>query len=161
MLTKPVSLSLLTRTVCDALDLPEEVATRPAPLDDLDAGPASGAVPFEPSGHADFEPSERAALREPEFAGRRELYEAFRASCIPQFVHDIGQGDRALRDGDRAALRRLGHNLKSILALLGEDGLADRARQLDQLAQAHGDLADTWSALRAGLVATFRLPLDA
>lgn len=160
VLAKPVSLGLLTRTVCEALDLPDEAATRPAPLDDAPDARAPYLEPGDPLlPHDDFAPSERAALIEPDFAGRRELYDAFRASCLPQFVHDIAGGDAACVAGDRAALRRLGHNLKSVLALLGEDALSELARRLDTAAQAEGDTTAAWQALRSGLRRTFALPV--
>lgn len=88
------------------------------------------------------------------FGGDAALYRAFRASCLPQFRRDAAAGDAALRAGDAAALRRLAHSLKSVLASLGEAPPSALAAHLEQ-AGAAGDLPACtagWPPLRQALL---------
>jgi CheY-like chemotaxis protein len=89
------------------------------------------------------------------FDGDASLFLAFRATCLPQFALDIQAGDTALAASDAAALRRLAHSLKSVLATLGHEPLGALARQLEEAAA----LADwavarpLWARLREGVAA--------
>lgn len=65
------------------------------------------------------------------FGGDRSLFQDYRASCDAQFALDAEAGDAALAARDAAALRRLGHSLKSVLETLGEADASARARQLE------------------------------
>ena len=87
------------------------------------------------------------------FDGDARLYRAFATSCAEQFAHDAAAGGAACDAGDLAALRRLAHNLKSALTMLGHDELFAVAEKLESEA-AMGDLPSataSWRALRAGL----------
>lgn len=128
----------------------DEVLAKPVPLDELEAcalralndAPAAAPSPA-PGAVAQF------------FAGDAALYEAYRASCLPQFLRDVRQGDAALDAGDLGALRRLAHSLKSVLLTLGYGSDSERAAALDRAAAA-GDTAvarDDWATLRASLLA--------
>lgn len=87
------------------------------------------------------------------FGGDRELFLAYRQGCEQQFAHDADAGDAALAAQDGAALRRLGHSLKSVLALLGEDEKAAQALALERAAQAADMVAlqEQWPGLAAWL----------
>ncbi|WP_164963469.1 response regulator [Rubrivivax sp. JA1026] len=128
----------------------DEVLSKPVPLDELEScarralhDPAAPPPVPAPGAVAQF------------FAGDAVLYEAYRASCLPQFLRDVRQGDAALDAGDLAALRRLAHSLKSVLLTLGYAADAERAAALDR-ASAAGDAAaarDGWALLRGALLA--------
>lgn len=128
----------------------DEVLAKPVPLDQLEAcaqralddAPAAAPAPA-PGAVTQF------------FAGDAALYEAYRASCLPQFLRDVRQGDAALDAGDLGALRRLAHSLKSVLLTLGYGSDSERAAALDRAAAA-GEMAiarDGWATLRASLLA--------
>lgn len=84
------------------------------------------------------------------FAGDRSLFLAYRASCVAQFAADARAGDEALVRGDAAALRRLAHSLKSVLATLGHAEAAAVARRLEDTAAAGDEPASRplWQTLR-------------
>lgn len=101
---------------------------------------------------ADLSPGVRAAIAA-NFDGDTQLYQAFAASCAAQFVHDIPAGQASCDAGDLPALRRLAHNLKSALTMLGHDELFAVARKLEGEAAA-GDLPSakvSWHELRTEL----------
>jgi len=85
------------------------------------------------------------------FGGNRALYETYRQSCRAQFGADLAAGDAALAASDAEALRHVAHNLKSVLALLGEADAAACARQVEEWAAARSRdaLAQGWQRLRA------------
>lgn len=87
------------------------------------------------------------------FAGDRPLYDAYRVQCLAQFAQDLNAGDLAARAGDAAALRYLAHNLKSVLAMLGEAPAAQHARAAEQAAAqgASVPMLQSWQRLRAQL----------
>lgn len=74
------------------------------------------------------------------FGGDEALFRTYRASCFEQFGHDAAAGDVALAAHDAAALRRLGHSLKTVLLTLGEADAEVAARALEAAAAA-GDWA--------------------
>ncbi|MCE1250123.1 MAG: response regulator [Comamonadaceae bacterium] len=87
------------------------------------------------------------------FGGQQALYQAYRQTCLAQFEHDLAQGTQAAQAGDCTALRHLGHNLKSVLTLLGHDGAAQQARTLEAQASAPDLAAAThsWQQLARAL----------
>lgn len=93
------------------------------------------------------------------FGGNRLLYDAYRKTCLEQFPKDLEAGDRAVDGGDAQALRRVAHNLKSVLALLGEAQAAEQARSTEAFF-AWGQVESMrqgWQPLRSilqGLLAT-------
>ncbi|WP_349744449.1 response regulator [Roseateles cavernae] len=81
------------------------------------------------------------------------LLEAFRTECLAQFDADIAAGDQARQSGDAAALRRLGHNLKTVLATLQWHNVAAEAETLERAAQEDSSAVDAaWLALRSSLL---------
>ncbi|MDR7334368.1 response regulator [Roseateles asaccharophilus] len=71
------------------------------------------------------------------FDGNAALYHAFRASCLEQFQLDLVAGRRAMAATDAPGLRRLAHNLKSILRTLGHRDASDCAAALENACEAH------------------------
>ena len=66
------------------------------------------------------------------FGSNRPLYDAYRAASVVQLVQDLDDGDRAVRAGDLQALRRVAHNLKSALAMLGQEQAVQVARATEE-----------------------------
>ncbi len=62
------------------------------------------------------------------FNGNQALFAAYRATCLQQFASDLLAGDQAAHQSDYAALRHLGHSLKSVLSILGHPLPAQLAR---------------------------------
>lgn len=91
------------------------------------------------------------------FEGDVRLFEAFRAASWLQFEHDLVRGDAALLAGNTEELRRIGHDLKTVLPLLGDDAGAAHARELEAAVKAAvlGDdtVRRAWQALRPSLIA--------
>lgn len=84
------------------------------------------------------------------FGGNRALYEAYRQACLARFPQDVMEGDLAVAAQDAQALRRVAHNLKSVLTMLGEAQAAQCARSNEEWAAA-GDLEPMqlgWQQLR-------------
>lgn len=134
-LSKPTSLTELEACVRDALAAGSAMGGGPA------AGPA-----------APLADSERAAIAQ-HFGGDEALFMAYRASCLAQFANDVRAGDAALAAKDAAALRRLAHSLKSVLATLGQAASGAVARELEDSA-ARADWAVStplWQELRGAL----------
>ena len=97
-------------------------------------------------------PGVRAAIAN-NFDGDARLYQEFAAACAAQFAQDISTGQADCDIGDLPALRRLAHNLKSALIMLGHDELFNLAAGLETQAAA-GDLPSAqaaWRMLRAAL----------
>ncbi|MBV2164436.1 MAG: response regulator [Comamonas sp.] len=84
------------------------------------------------------------------FNGNQALFAAYRETCLQQFRHDLVAGDSAAHQGDYAALRHLGHSLKSVLSMLGQPLSAQLARTLEE--KAHTGEPETamriWQDLR-------------
>jgi len=98
----------------------------------------------------------QAAERDPialHFGGNTELYQAFRASCLPQFKLDVQSGDQACAQLDAPGLQRLAHSLKSVLLTLGDAQASAQARALeDSSAQADWSAAlPQWQGLRVAI----------
>jgi hypothetical protein len=100
----------------------------------------------------------RQALMERHFEGDERLFEAFRAASAAQLERDGRNGDAAAMAGDATVLRRLGHDLKTVLQLLGDDSAAAQAEALEQAAtHAPADavaLRAAWQPLRRALSAS-------
>jgi DNA-binding response OmpR family regulator len=135
-LLKPVSVVALESCVAEALEL---------------AATASPVAPALDKARPAAEVQAIAAY----FAGDHQLFDDYQARCREQFVHDVAQGDWAARNADLQALRRLGHNIKSVLLSLGREqdsglgGAMERAAQQGQTAEA----AILWARLRECLLA--------
>jgi CheY-like chemotaxis protein len=135
VLAKPVSVRTLEDCVRAAL-VPS--ATEPLP---------TGVAVAEQSaegGSAEAALAEAAAIAH-YFAGQTALFEAYREGCRRQFSSDLQAGERAFSESDAAALRRLAHNLKSVLRMLGSEEAALQAQALEASA-AQGN----WEAMAAG-----------
>lgn len=126
VLHKPASVGALMACVSEALASPsgeEPAALAVAPLERTDPV-------------AEF------------FGGNRALFEAYRQACLARFPQDVIEGDLAVQDA--RALRRVAHNLKSVLMMLGEAQAAQCARSTEEWA-AGGDLESMqleWQQLR-------------
>lgn len=84
------------------------------------------------------------------FGGNRPLYDSYRASCLAQFPMDLGEGDLAAGADDARALRRVAHNLKSVLTMLGEVAGAQQARRTEEAAASGATalMGQEWQRLR-------------
>lgn len=84
------------------------------------------------------------------FGGNRTLFAAYLQACHAQFPKDLAEGDLAAQHGNVQALRRVAHNLKSVLTMLGAAEAAQWARRTEESA-AQGDLEpmrQSWLQLR-------------
>ena len=141
-LHKPVSVDALRACVEEGLALS---ASRPS------AAPPPPAVA--PAGGADADPQAQAIARH--FGGNAPLFHAYRATCLAQFEHDVADGDAALAAHDLPALRRMGHNLASVLASLGHPLASATARRMELAAEQGraNDAESAWPGLREALSA--------
>ena len=101
----------------------------------------------------DAEPNVAAAIAM-QFGGDAGLYRAYAATCAVQFGVDRAAGQVACETGALPDLRRLAHNLKSALGLLGHDRASSLAAHIEERAAA-GDLSSacmSWRALDAALL---------
>jgi DNA-binding response OmpR family regulator len=154
VLEKPVSLPALLACVESAL---AELA--PGAAADERGAPAFAASPASASASAAAAASPVAAdpadvevrrAIELHFGGDASLYAAFRAAALGQFEADVQAAEAALAAADVASLRRVAHNLKSALRLLGHDAPSELARRLEALAAdgaAAARLAAAWQPL--------------
>ncbi len=135
-LAKPVSIHHLLDTVHEALSgtgSPTVAAPAALPVRSADTpGPQGGSE--QPS--RDSAAPDQAEAVSLYFGGDSALFQAYRQACLPLFADDLALGDAALAKGDVAALRRLGHSLKSVWRTLGETSAAQAAQALDSAAQA-------------------------
>lgn len=135
-LEKPTSITVLEQCVRDAL---------------ADTLPPAPAAPSAPGGV-------RSAAIDPYFGGDAELFHLYRATCLAQFPHDMAAGDKATDAHDTQALRRLAHNLKTVLLTIDLPDLAAQARALElacHVGPPHAAERD-WTALRAALAALIK-----
>lgn len=146
------------RRQLDGLDL-WRVLGKPAPLaalrgcieEALAAGPAGVSTPSAPE-DTGMALSARARALE-RFGGDAALFDAYRSGCLAQFANDLAEGDAAVAGGHLPVLHHLGHSLKSVLRLIGEDPAAEDAAALER-AGAAGEAAAAaghWRALRSAL----------
>jgi CheY-like chemotaxis protein len=86
------------------------------------------------------------------FGGQAALFDEFLASCLAQLPADIEAGDQACATHDAGALRRVAHNLKSVLQLIGSTEGHAMARRLEHAAaegQAFAAMTSDWGQVRA------------
>ncbi len=117
VLAKPIGLTELERTVEEAL-----------------AG-SDGTMAA-----AQLDPVDEADAIARHFNGDESLYRAFRVTCLRQFAADAQDGDVACAQRDVQSLRRVAHNLKTVLRSLGHVVLGDLAAAIEDQASA-GELA--------------------
>ena len=79
--------------------------------------------------------SQIAATIAANFEGDAELYAAFASACDAQFLRDAEAGNGAADEGRLQALRRLAHDLKSALLMLGCDDASQLASEVEQSAE--------------------------
>jgi len=90
---------------------------------------------------------------ETHFNGDTQLFLMYRQACLTQFTIDIETGNQACQAHDLAALRRIGHSLKTVLLTLAEEGAAHTAKLLEHTAE-QLDLTAAqaqWTLLRLAL----------
>lgn len=149
--------SAATREVAAELGV-FRVMDKPVPYLDLVAcvEQALGAVhppsaPEEVRAHS-LPATQRQRAIDDHFGGQAALFDEFLGSCLAQLPADIEAGDQACATHDAGALRRVAHNLKSVLQLIGSaDGHA-MARRLEQAAaegQAFAAMTSDWGHIRA------------
>ena len=147
LLSKPASITAIRSCVEDGL----AAARADGAASGVASGVASGTSPAPAAPAVD---SVAAAY----FNGDAVLSESYRRTCLQQFPIDVRRGDAAVAQTDLAALRRLAHDLKSVLQILGHDTLAQQARALED-ASAAGDAPvslQLWVPVRTGLQALVR-----
>jgi CheY-like chemotaxis protein/HPt (histidine-containing phosphotransfer) domain-containing protein len=96
--------------------------------------------------------TQRERAIEEHFGGRSSLFDEFFTSCVAVLPGDIQAGDVACASRDAGALRRVAHNLKSVLQLMGSTQGHVMARQLEQAVaadEAFPALASRWGCLHA------------
>jgi len=106
------------------------------------------------SGQDEFFEQDVAAAIALRFDGDAALYHAFALDCAAQFAVDAAAGEAACQDGDLPALRRLAHNLKSALLMLGHEAMSHLAAEVEEQAaqgDRHGALA-SWRGLHRHLL---------
>lgn len=133
-LPKPASVLVLRQSVQQALALPAADgagAPTATPATAATATPAST-----PPSVADLAASPRAQVIAEQFAGDAALYDGYLASCRQQFPLDLQAARDAWQRRDAPALRRLAHNLKSVLRMLGHAGAAEAAHAVERAAAA-------------------------
>jgi DNA-binding response OmpR family regulator len=145
VLRKPVALQTLIGCVDDMLGT--GAAARPVlPDADIEADEAALAI-------TDGTPQAEAAAVREYFEGRLELFAQVKTLAAQRIARDLADGEHALATADGAGLRRIAHNLKSVLRMLGRPGAAELAFALEVAAQGGRDDAwpTLWRALRASL----------
>nr|WP_242699001.1 response regulator [Delftia sp. SD018] len=151
VLRKPVSVAQLVD--CVESVLAAQPAGSPAPA----SGQAAGAdVPADmPADMPSDMPADGGpAVVSSYFGGDAALFHSYRASCLAQLPDDVALGENLLAARDAAALRRLAHNLKSVLRLLGHEQASGLAQTLEQacLASDWAGATDAWRQLGAALL---------
>lgn len=99
---------------------------------------------------AALSPAEQAVVQT-HFAGNMELFRSYRDASFAQLPLDAARGDDAIAAGDAQALRRVVHNLKSVLKMLGHEAPALRAQDLERALEqgaSAGSCASPWATLR-------------
>lgn len=128
--------------------------SKPCSLDDLERYVSEGLATAAADPTAAAAPAAVDPLQQ-HFAGNAALYQAFRASCLQQFAHDIEAGEAACQARDGQALRRLAHSLKSVLLTLGHAAESMDAAALELAADAADwpQALPLWQSLRHSLTA--------
>lgn len=156
LLTKPISALLLADCVAEGLAMPGRESSEPAAGNGHPGAPAGPTAPGTSAAATaeryedDGGPAARSRAIEASFGGDAGLFHRYRATCLIQLPSDLAAGDAALAAGDMPGLRRVAHNLKSVLQLLGHPVGSALARQLEEDAAAGGtDAGGLWSRLRS------------
>lgn len=84
---------------------------------------------------AELEPGVAEAIAK-RFGGDAALYQEFAAACAVQFEVDAAAGQVACKAADLSRLRRLAHNLKSALQMLGHERASELAALVEERAAA-------------------------
>lgn len=141
LLEKPVSFMTLLDCVQRALIRDESAALPPV----VDTSPTVGTAL-----HIDADQRKRAI--DSHFGGQSALFDAFMVGCIEQLPENLNTGDRACATSDIEALRRVAHNLHSVLQMIGAEVGSSAAQELE-LSCMRGDFAQIlevqWNELRA------------
>lgn len=119
ILAKPASLSALEACVTDAL---AQVTAAPAAPARAATAAADGSTRALQQAVADY------------FAGDAGLHAEFLAGCRRRFADDLQAGERAVAQGDLAALHRIAHSLKTVLPSLGWPSAGALAADLERSA---------------------------
>ena len=144
-LPKPISVLDLEKCVMDAMAQPGAAAAPATPPGGLESAADSAA----PAASAD---SAALAIAR-NFGGDEVLYRAFLDVCVEQFPSDMADAEKSLAQRDATTLRRVAHNLKSVLFTLGRESASEKARALEVAAMA-GDwdaAAACWPSVRQAL----------
>ena len=151
VLRKPVSVAQLVD--CVESVLAAQPAGSPAPASVQAAG-ADVPVDMQADMPADVPADGGPAAVASYFGGDAALFHSYRASCLEQLPADVALGENLLAARDAAALRRLAHNLKSVLRLLGHEQASGLAQTLEQacLASDWAGATDAWRQLGAALL---------
>lgn len=146
-LPKPVSVLDLEQCVLDALE-PRAVMLPVAPTPEPSAGAAPCGSPKTCS-----EAEAQAMARN--FGGDEAMYRAFLEACIAQFPDDSAMADRSFEQRDAVTLRRVAHNLKSVLFTLGWESASEQARNLEAAASTGNweQAARCWPPVKQALLA--------
>ena len=155
VLRKPVSVAQLVD--CVESVLAAQPAGSPAPASVQAAGadvPVDMQVDMPSDMPADMPADGGPAAVSSYFGGDAALFHSYRASCLAQLPDDVALGENLLAARDAAALRRLAHNLKSVLRLLGHEQASGLAQTLEQacLASDWAGATDAWRQLGAALL---------
>jgi len=151
VLRKPVSVAQLVD--CVESVLAAQPAGSPAPASVQAAG-ADVPVDMQVDMPSDMPADGGPAAVSSYFGGDAALFHSYRASCLAQLPDDVALGENLLAARDAAALRRLAHNLKSVLRLLGHEQASGLAQTLEQacLASDWAGATDAWRQLGAALL---------
>lgn len=142
------------------------VLDKPVPYRDLvacveqaiDLAGSSPAEPARPINHS-LPATQRQRAIDDHFGGQAALFDEFLASCLAQLPADIEAGDQACATQDAGALRRVAHNLKSVLQLIGSTEGHSMARHLEHAAaegQAFSALTPEWGEVRTHVMSLYR-----
>lgn len=147
VLRKPVSVAQLVDCVESVLAAQSTGSAGPASVQAADSDADADADADMP---ADGSPAAVASY----FGGDAALFHSYRASCLAQLPDDVALGENLLAARNAAALRRLAHNLKSVLRLLGQEQASGLAQTLEQacLASDWAGATDAWRQLGAALL---------
>jgi len=155
VLRKPVSVAQLVDCVESVLAAQPAGSPAPASVQAAGAGvPVDMQADMPSDMPADMPADGGPAAVSSYFGGDAALFHSYRASCLAQLPDDVALGENLLAARDAAALRRLAHNLKSVLRLLGHEQASGLAQTLEQACLA-GDwvgATDAWRQLGAALL---------
>lgn len=98
------------------------------------------------------ESSRRQRATESHFGGNERMFRHYEALCMTQFPADMAQAEDALQRQDWVGLQHSGHNLKTVLRLLGWDDASVLAEALEDAATRDAtEAVRIWGRLREQL----------